>query len=267
MYAPDVYSPKTLSEVEESLSQSQASPFGGIRKFGGEDRDPRRADELRDVTLRGTIKDLLWRAYLDDLSLAHHSNPVGECHRFALIVGNEEHCLADSVVKVFQFGAQSRSRGSVEMGEGLVKEEGCRVANDSFGDGNPLPFGGVEPGGPPVEDSFNAEKLRRGKNPLVNLVPGHPLSPKRKGDVLANGQVRIKGVKLKHHRDIPLARRQTRDISIVKEHLSGGGRLQAGNNAERCRLAAAGRTQQRDELPILNGQVKGFYRFGVSKSF
>ena len=50
--------------------------------------------------------------------------------------------------------------------------------------------------------------------------------------------------------------RQPRDVAAVDEHDAGVRPLEAGDQAERRRLAAAGRAEQREELSLDDGQVE-----------
>jgi hypothetical protein len=75
-------------------------------------------------------------------------------------------------------------------------------------------------------------------------------------DVVGDRQVREQGIVLEHHAHFALVRRQVADITAVDQHVPGGRVDESGNNPERRRLAAAGGTQQRQELAIVHRQVE-----------
>jgi hypothetical protein len=72
----------------------------------------------------------------------------------------------------------------------------------------------------------------------------------REGDVLANRQVREQGVALEHHADGTAACRRVGYVDSTDLHAAAIGPLQAGDATQQRRLAAARRTEQRDELPV-----------------
>ena len=60
--------------------------------------------------------------------------------------------------------------------------------------------------------------------------------------------MRVEGVVLEHHGDVPVLRRHVVDDDVVDGDLTIGDLLQAGDHAERRRLAAARRADQADDL-------------------
>ena len=76
----------------------------------------------------------------------------------------------------------------------------------------------------------------------------------REGEVLVDRFVRVERVVLEHHGDVAVLRVEIVDHAVADGDLAGGDRDQPGDQIERGRLAAAGRTDQRDELAVLDGQ-------------
>ena len=60
--------------------------------------------------------------------------------------------------------------------------------------------------------------------------------------------MRKQRVALEHHVDGALMRRDLRDILAVEQNAAGVGRLEAGQHSQQRGLAAAARTEQREEL-------------------
>jgi hypothetical protein len=67
--------------------------------------------------------------------------------------------------------------------------------------------------------------------------------------------VRIERVELKDHADVALRGTQPRDLPPIELDDTGRGNLETRDHAQRGRLAAAGRTEQHDELTPLHGQI------------
>ena len=73
-----------------------------------------------------------------------------------------------------------------------------------------------------------------------------------KGEVLEDGLVRIERVVLEDHRQVAVLGIEIVDRAIAEQDLAGGDVDQPRDQVERRRLAAAGRTDQRHELAIVD---------------
>ena len=68
--------------------------------------------------------------------------------------------------------------------------------------------------------------------------------------------MRIQGVTLEHHRDVPLLRVQRIDEPAVEVDLAARRLLESGDASQGRRLATPARTQKDDELPVLDFEVQ-----------
>jgi hypothetical protein len=68
--------------------------------------------------------------------------------------------------------------------------------------------------------------------------------------------VRIKGVVLEDHRDVAVLRRDAVDDALADHDLPGRDVLEAGDHPQRRRLAAPGRADEDDELPVRDLEVE-----------
>ena len=73
---------------------------------------------------------------------------------------------------------------------------------------------------------------------------------KGKRQVLAHALVRVERVALKHHGEVAALGRNAGYVSAVDEDLAGGRRLETGDEAKHGALAAAGRSDQNEQLPV-----------------
>jgi len=64
----------------------------------------------------------------------------------------------------------------------------------------------------------------------------------------------IQGVVLEHHRQIALPRFLVGDVLTAEEYAPVRDRFQAGDHPENRRLAAPGRTDENNELTVLDGK-------------
>jgi hypothetical protein len=74
--------------------------------------------------------------------------------------------------------------------------------------------------------------------------------PQAVGDVLEHAHVREERIRLKDHRHAALVGRHVGDVPAIEQDASGGGELEAGDQAQGGGLATAGWAEQRDELAL-----------------
>ena len=77
---------------------------------------------------------------------------------------------------------------------------------------------------------------------------GDLLAPQAERDVVGHGQVREQRVRLEHGVDVALVRRHADDVAAGQHDPARVGLLEAGDHAQRGRLAAPRRAEQREEL-------------------
>ena len=86
---------------------------------------------------------------------------------------------------------------------------------------------------------------------------GSVLDAQPERHVLEHAHVRVERVALEHHRDVALGRRQLRDVAAVDQDRAGGRLLEAGDHAQRRRLAAAARADEHDHLARRDRRGRG----------
>jgi hypothetical protein len=96
---------------------------------------------------------------LRDGSEIQHHDPVGERHRLDLVMGHVDHGRRQVLVQLGDLVAHFHAQRGVEVRQGLVEQEGRRVAHDGPPDRHPLPLTAAEVLGPPFQ---------------VRLQPQHP---------------------------------------------------------------------------------------------
>jgi hypothetical protein len=84
--------------------------------------------------------------------------------------------------------------------------------------------------------------------PVAPLARADLAHAQPEGHVVERGHVREQAVALEHHAHVPPGGRHRRDVLAVDHDRTGVGRLEPGHDAQRGRLAAAGRAEQRHEL-------------------
>src|SRR5690349_7287917 len=96
----------------------------------------------------------------------------------------------------------------------------------------------------------DAKQLRRPIDLFVDLGARNALGLQRKGDVVADREMRIEAVALKHHRHAARARRNVIDDIAADQKIAAGLSLEPADDAQEGRLAAAGWAEQHHELTV-----------------
>src|SRR5581483_5114460 len=87
-----------------------------------------------------------------------------------------------------------------------------------------------------------------------------PADPQAELDVLLRGHVREQRVRLEHHPHVALVGRDVRDVLAVDDDAAAVRAVEAGDEPERGRLAAARRPEQRQELALSERDVDAVQR-------
>ena len=138
-------------------------------------------------------------------------------------------------------GSSSSSRPG-EVASARARAMRCCCPPESWA-GNLAPL----PGRP---TSFSSSSTRARDRRLRHLAVHQAV-----GDVVGDREVGKERVRLEDDAVVALGRRQDRDVAPGLEDAARGLRLQAGDDAQQGRLAAARRAEEADELALLDRQV------------
>jgi hypothetical protein len=140
----------------------------------------------------------------------------------------------------------------VEVRERLVEEQELRLDHQRARERHALLLAPGELARQPVAEPFEAHQAQR----LGDLVPDGArreaahLEPER--DVLGRREVGEQRVALKDEPGVPPVGRQRRDVPRPEPHAARRGLDEPADHAERRRLAAPARSQQDDQLALLD---------------
>ena len=196
------------------------------------------------------------RPYLLYLPLMHDHHPITERHGLGLIMRDIEHRSLHPREEQFQFGPHLDAQFGVQVAERFVQQERLGVAGDRPSQRDPLPLAAAQLARLPIQQVVNLQRLGRLLHAALDFRPRHLAHLEPKADVVPHGLVGIQRVALKHHGDVPLARRHRIDQLVVDVNLALAGILQAGGQVQRGGLAAAAGSHQRHELPVRDDQVQ-----------
>jgi hypothetical protein len=228
---------------------------------GGIDRQAHGfTDEAGDERRGRLVEDLVGRADLFEAAAVEDRHPVGEFERLLLVVGDEQGGVARAVVDFAQPAAQVAAHLGVERAERLVEQQHPGLDGESAGQRHPLALAARKLGGAALTEAAELHKVEQVPDTAVDLARLRPLAarphPQPVGDVVGHGHVAEQGVVLEHEADATAAHRNARGVLVAEQDAAGARRLQAGDQAQKGRLARAGRTQQRHQLAGMNREIE-----------
>ena len=154
-----------------------------------------------------------------------------------------------------QLHLQLLAQLQIQCAERLVEQQHGRPIHERARERHPLLLATGELGGPALRLRREAHSLELLRHAPPRLGPVDLLALEAEGDVLLHVKVREEGVALEHGVGRALERGTARYVLAVEEHAALAGFLEAGDHAERGRLAAAGRAEHREELAARNVQA------------
>ena len=214
------------------------------------------ADERGDERGAGRLVDLGGGVDLLDAALVHDGDAVAQRHGLALVVGDVEEGDADLVVDEVELDLHVLAQLQVERGERLVEQQHLRVVDERPGDRDALLLPAADLVGLLVLVAVHLDEVEHGVDFAVDLLARLARDAQAEGDVVADAQVREQRVVLEHGVDAAHVRRQARDVAPVEEDAAGVRLLEAGEDAQQRRLAAAAGAEQGVELAALDLQAR-----------
>ena len=204
----------------------------------------RRADEAGDERVRRAFVEIDRRRGLLDPAAVQQHDLVGHRHRLDLIVRDVDHRDAQRALQVADLGAHVLPQLRIEIRQRLVHQADRRLGDDRPAERDALLLAAGELRRLAVEQLREPEEVGHARELAADIGARDLAHLQAEHDVLGHRQVREQRVRLEHHRDVALRRRAVRDILSRDGNASTVGLFEPGNQAQRGRLAAAGRTQQ-----------------------
>ena len=202
------------------------------------------------------VKDLLGRTDLLDKAVLHNDDPVAQSHGLGLVVGHVNKGGVDALTQLDDLGAHLVTQLGVQVGKRLVHQEYPGAADDGAANGDALALTAGQGLGLAVQVLSDVQDLSGLTDLLVDLLLGDLTQLQGKGHVLRHGHVGIQGVVLEYHGDIAVLGFHVVHALAVDQQIALGDVLQTGHHAQRGGLAAAGRTDQHDELLVRDLQIE-----------
>ena len=171
-------------------------------------------------------------------------------------MGNVDEGGGQLLVQLDDLGAHAGTQLCIQVGQGLVQQEDCRVTNHCTAQSNTLTLTTGQSLGLAVQQVLDLQDLGSLVNAAVDLVLRGLAQLQTESDVLVNGHVGVQSVALEHHGDITILGRNVVDQAAADVHFALGDLLQTGDHTQGGGLAAARGADEDDELLILDLQVE-----------
>ena len=217
------------------------------------------------------IVDFPRRADLHDAPFIHHRNFMAERERFALVMGDVNRGQAEIALDALQFKAHAVTQLRIEVGERLIEQKQFRLHDKCARQRQALLLATRQAGGFTLGILIKRHGGEDAHDLFTNFILGELglAHFQREGSIGEDRHMRPDRVRLEHHAEIALVRRDE-DFLLSREHqaaidrnLAAHGTLEARNRAQRRRLAAARGAKQGEEFSSRNLEghiLRGFDR-------
>ena len=156
--------------------------------------------------------------------------------------------------RALQLAARLLAQRRVQVRQRLVEQQHARVGRERAGQRHALLLAAGDRGHAAVLEAGEARERQHLGDARPRGARAAPPAAEAEGDVLAHGHVRKERVVLEHHAEAPPLRGQRGDVLALDEDPARVRGLEAGDQAQHGRLAAAGGPEQRDDLALRGGE-------------
>jgi hypothetical protein len=214
----------------------------------GDADEPGHEGRLRTLVHVDRVVDLL------DAAAVEHRDPVAHRQRLFLVVRDVDERDAHLALDPEEFELHFLAELEIECAERLVEQQHLGFVDDRPGERDALALTAGELGRLAAAEPGQADHLQRAVYLLASF--GLPDVPHAEAvlDVLADRHVRKQRVVLEHGVDVPVVRRNARDVGAAQLDPAGLGALEPGDQPQQGGLPRPGRAQQGEELTGPHGQ-------------
>ena len=225
------------------------------------------ADEARDKGIDRVGVELARRVDLQHHPGAHDRDSVREAQRLFLVVGHEDRRGPGTIEDRLHLTAHANPQRRVEVRERFVEQDDGRLRGERPAQRDPLLLSPGQFVRMPVGLVDQADQLEHLGDASATA---RPIAGNAVAQVSRHGEVRKQGEILEDDTDTAALGRYEPALTghrrTVEHHRAAIGALEAGQETQRRRLAAAARPQQGEELSGVDLQIDGIEREDRSKA-
>ncbi|KTC35890.1 hypothetical protein AO269_21055 [Pseudomonas putida] len=214
------------------------------------------AQEGRGKRRMGTFVGFEGRIDLHDAAALHDSDAVAHGHRLDLIMGHQNGGDTQLALDRPQLDVHFFAQLGIQVGHRFVEQQQVGTDRQSSGNRHPLALAtgqglGVALTQPAEPHQFQCLGHARGA-----LGPGHATHFQAEADVLRHRHVREQRVALENDAQATIFRTDVGDVAAVEDDAPLSGLHESSDRLQGRGLATPGRTEQGDELTVLNFQAQ-----------
>ena len=183
--------------------------------------------------------------------MVHDNHAVAHSERLFLVVGDVDKGDAGTLLNALQLDLHVLAQLEVER---LVEQQHTRLAHQRTRDGDTLLLTAGKTGHIAVFKAAQTNQLEHFCGFALDICAVQLFDVQTERDIFRYVQVREQRIALEYGVDLALVGRNIVQALAVEEYIAGIRLLEAADDAQCGRFAAAGRAQQRDELAALDGQ-------------
>ena len=227
-----------------------------LHELGVEEVHLRAADEGTDEQVGRIVVQVLRGVDLLDEAVLHDDDTGSHGHGLGLVMSNVDEGGLQALMQLGDLGTHLNAELGVQVGQRLVEQEDLRVTNDGAAQRNALTLTTGQSLRLAVEVLLDGQDLSSLADQLVDLVLRLLAQLQTERHVVINGHVRIQRVVLENHRDVAILRSNVVNQTVADVELALGDLFKASNHAQGGGLTAARRSDQNDELLVLDVQTE-----------
>ncbi len=187
---------------------------------------------------------------LHDLAVVQYHDPVGQGKSLFLVMGDIDYRDVELLLDFLQLASQDNLNLSIKGRHWLVEQDDIRIQDKRPCDGDPLLLPTAQVDWLFVDMLVQLDNINYLLDLLVYLLSRYLSAFQRISDVLIDIHVRKQRIVLENDAYVPFLRSQVGDILAELVNLAGRRPIDADEQTENSRLAAARRTKQRQEFPF-----------------
>ena len=232
------------SVSRSTLAIGGAELDAALGELGREQVHGGAADEAGDEHVLRLLVQVARGADLLQDAVLQHGDAVAHREGLGLVVRDVDRGDAEAALERRDLGAGLHAQLGVEVRQRLVHEEHLRLTHDRAAHGDALTLTTGERLRLAAEVGLEVEQLGGLEDALGALLLADAGDLEREAHVLGDGHVRVQRVVLEDHRDVAVLRRDVGDVAIADQDAAVVDLFEAGEHAQRGRLAAAGRDRR-----------------------
>ena len=214
------------------------------------------ADKGGNEDILRALVDVAGGANVLDNAVLHNGDTITDGHCLFLIVGDIHGGDANALLGVADDAAHLDTELCVQIGKRLVHQQHIRRDNQCTSQCDTLLLTAGKLVGHPVGILHDLHQVQKLICPLLHLGLVHLAVFQTECHIVPDGEVREDGIVLEHHADVALAGVHIVDALLVEEDVAALNGVEACDHTEKGGLAAAGGTQQGEQLTISDLQIQ-----------